>query len=749
MDNFKQWFIINEDKEEKDLALQLAGSAGILTDLSKVIPQGKKETDKLLLLAAYYYNKNKNLEEIKTEMSAYIGYVGRIIMPLITVDLISKKPVSPWDSYVYWTQIIHGKQGQDAFNQKAKFDPSDSDFENETPFLISPDGKIKVYKGNSPQQCIILGKGESFCISKPGNTNWQGFRDENVSTFYFVYDSTRNDRLSIVVIDKQASETVLTDKVNNTGTTLDPHTGEETEDSESYMRYIKEKGIDISKIVNVPKSAEEVEEHEKLGAKNADLDWFASLSFEDKSKYIGRGHKLSDEQFDYLLQHKLDFLLIQYVRTGLSLTDYQIDKVATIRDLKDKYVYNRLIRVNDFSQLKKKEYFLLNPAQKEKYYEKMNDVSKLNTAVKYGDLNKVRSVVDGKNTIEALDFIKGNLVDQAVKNGNLNVLKYFIEEKGIKPRTTLIKSSIESGQLDIVKYLLGDEVVDKEGNVYKLENYVKEYQISKHAVSKAAEIGNSDLVKYLVEKGGRIGVDAVTYAAKSNNLDLVKYLIGKGGEISADAVSNAAETGNSDLVKYLVEKGGEIDFVYTISKAIGSGDLHTIKYLVEKFQEQGEKITDYHVNKAAALGRLDIVKYLVDEKGAEINYKYAINNAVQGGNLDLVKYLVDEKGAEISDDAVFMALAENYKNIMRYLLGDEVVDGKGNVYKLPRGKRIGIINDDAFEIAIRQNNLNLIKYLLSKGAKITDKMIGSRTFSTMVNPDVFNYLHDLYFSNKK
>jgi ankyrin repeat protein len=748
MHNFKEWFIINETKEEKALALELAGNAGILTDLSKVIPQGKKDTDKLLLLAAYYYSKNKNLEEIKTEMSAYIGYVVENKMELITVDLLSKQPVSPWNSYVYWTQIIHGKQGNDAFKKKANFEPTENDFQGEVPFLTSPDGKIKVYKGNSPQQCIILGRGESFCISKPGNTNWQGFRDERVSTFYFVYDSTRNDRLSIVVIDQQDHETELTDKVNNTGVTLDPYTGEKTEDSESYMRYLKEKGIDTSKIVNIPRSPEEEEERQKLGSNNANLDWFASLSFEDKSKYIGRGHKLSDEQFDYLLSHKLDTLLIQYVRTGLKLNDYQINKIATIRDLRDKYIHNRLIRVDEFSLLKKNEYYLLNPAQKEKYYEKMNDESKLKLAVKYGDLNMVRFVIDRKNIIEIFNFIKGSLVDEAAKNGSLNVLIYFIEEKGIKPRPTLIKTSIESGHLDIVKYLLGDEVVDKEGNVYKLKNNTLTYNIGKHAVSNAAESGNSDLVKYLVQKGGEIGTDAVTYAAKSGNLDLVEYLVEKGGKVDGSAVTYAAETDNFNLIKYLVEKGGEIDPVHAIPRAIERGILHIIKYLVEKLEEQGGEIFDHQVNTAASLGRLDIVKYLVEEKGLKMNPEFALNNAVQGGNLDLIRYIVEEKGGEISDHAVYWALVERYNNIVRYLLGDEVVDEKGNVCKLPRGKRIGVINDEAFEIAVQGNNLDFIKYLLSKGAKITDRIINNR-FSQTVKPDVFNYLYDVYFSNKK
>ena len=247
--NFREWFVINENREEKLLALELTGDPSIITSLSEVIPKNDKNTDKLLLLAAYYYSKNKNIQQVKTDMTAYIGYLNRDKMKLINVDLVSKKPPSPWDDYIYWTQIIHGNQGEDADKEKSKFKPSDIDFQNEKPIMTSTDGKIKVYESNNPQQCIILGRGQSFCISQPGNRMWQSYRDTQTSTFYFVYDDTRDDRLGIVVVDVTKNGILLTDKVNKTGTTLDPYTGELTNDSKPYMRYLREKGIDVSKIV--------------------------------------------------------------------------------------------------------------------------------------------------------------------------------------------------------------------------------------------------------------------------------------------------------------------------------------------------------------------------------------------------------------------------------------------------------------------------------------------------------------------
>ena len=129
--------------------------------------------------------------------------------------------------------------------------------------------------------------------------------------------------------------------------------------------------------------------------------------------------------------------------------------------------------------------------------------------------------------------------------------------------------------------------------------------------------------------------------------------------------------------------------------------------------------------------------------------EYVVDSAAGSNNLKVIKYLVEEKGGPISDYAVYWALAKNRNDIARYLLGDEVVDKEGNVYKLPHDKESGQIIDAAFKIALsNNNNLDFIKYLLSKGAKITTELISS-SFSQFVQPNVFAYLQDLYFSNKK
>jgi len=589
--NFREWLLINESKEEKTLASELAGSPSVVTSLSEVIPKNNKNTDKLLLLAAYYYSKTKDLEQVKTDMTAYIGYLNKDKMKMISVDLVSKKPSPPWDDYLHWTEVIHTHQADDADKEKSKFKPSDMDFQNEKPILTSPDGKIRVYEANSPQQCIILGRGQSFCISQPRNKMWQSYRDNQTSTFYFVYDDTRDDRLAIMVVDVTKNRIILTDKVNKTGETLDPYTGKLTDNSNSYMKYLKEKGIDTSKLVNIPKSAEEQKEHEELGLSKNDFDWFKSLSPEYKSKYIGRGHLLTNDQFNYLWENRFNSLLTQYVKTGLLLPDYQFDKIANDSDLRKNYIHNRIIADQHVNNLTKKEYSFFSSKQKENYYANMDDDKKLEKAIKLNDFDLVRHFVKDIK-------ISHNAFFYAVESGNLEIVEYFVEEKGANIIGNAVERASLFGHLDVVKYLV------KKGA-----------KITEDSLSNSIRSGNLALVKYFAdERNVEVGDYDVTTAAGIDNLDIVKYLMDEKGVAIRDnnfSVNVAAARGNLDIVKYLVdEKGVELND-HVVNDAAESGNLALVKYLVE---EKGMKVTEYEIKTAANYNYHDIVDYLKSVK---------------------------------------------------------------------------------------------------------------------------------------
>ena len=200
---------------------------------------------------------------------------------------------------------------------------------NEKP-LFDQNG-IKIYDGNDVGKCIkyttggLTGQHYGFCIGQPANTMWQSYRDTKTSTFHYVVDENRDlsDPLHIVVVDATQHGIELTDANNSTN-----NIAEYGNDTNAYLKYLGSKGVPVEQIFqNKLKTPEEEAETAKLGSRNTDLQWLKDLSFQEKSKYIGRGHLLNDEQFNYLWNFKNDkggfHLLKQYVSTGQAIPEEQ------------------------------------------------------------------------------------------------------------------------------------------------------------------------------------------------------------------------------------------------------------------------------------------------------------------------------------------------------------------------------------------------------------------------------------------
>jgi hypothetical protein len=661
--NFKQYFFLTESKEEKALALELAGDQAVYDDLNAEIPQGQKDTDKLLLLAAYYYSQEQDLERIKKDINDYVELLKNNKMPLINVDLKTKKPSK---DYLTWTQDIHGHQAESKSKELRKFKPSEVDVQNEKPILTSTDGKIKVYKANSARQCIVLGRGQSFCISQPGNPMWKSYRDTKNSSFYFVYDDSRDDDLSVVVVDKSNLGTELTDRKNTTGRTQDPYTGERTQDPSSYLRYLKEKGIDIDKITKIPKSTAENEEEKKLGKAKKDLEWFKTLTHDEKSNYIGRGHPLTNEQFDYIWNNKFSGLLEQYVKTGLRLNDYQIDKIKQNVDLKKNYIHNRFIAQENHFNFGNKEWELLDEEQKANILNKPN--LDIYAAARSGVLeiyDKVRARGLSPEIQRNIRVNDHHWLGSAITGGNLDIIKKTLKETNHKAKTEkdVLQQALYYRNPEIIKTLIEGSapVQDLQAKILlnninhfdyynQRERIPEELQIVKYLLQivpnydlgslykAAAAIGSEDIVNYLLTQQAKMPPDIISSAYKSGNIKLVDQLL----DLQAEMPEYVDLAGGKDMLNHLVEKGAKIDMQNVLVKAAQKGDFDLIEKLIEKypqatqaipyvdnellsatifknqfewlkfFHKNGAKLKSQHVDMAAATGNAEMVQYVID-----------------------------------------------------------------------------------------------------------------------------------------
>jgi len=270
-----------------------------------------KNQKNLPIMARLYVMGEKDLKNIIDVVNDY-------------EKLFEKKRISPiqvtrnglvigdktFTDFIRFSEYIHGEMNK--YAEKPKGSSVSDDFVNEDKPLWSGNN-IDIYDANNVGKCIkysmggLTGRGYSFCIGQPGNTIYKRYRDTEVSTFYFIVDRNRfeknedgsvnlDDPLHIVVFDVKRNGIELTDDNNTTGSI-----SEYGEDVDGYVDYLKSKDVPVNKLVNRPKTDQERKEDELLGKPNSSLEWFKKLPIEYKSAYIGRGHALTDEQFDYLM----------------------------------------------------------------------------------------------------------------------------------------------------------------------------------------------------------------------------------------------------------------------------------------------------------------------------------------------------------------------------------------------------------------------------------------------------------------
>jgi len=293
----------------------------------------RTQNQKLLPIIAGSYVQHKNVNELRTLFLSVSEFVNsnKIPPPELTADGEYKVKDKVFKDFLKFSEYIHGleamSKGRVEMEGKINTDVDE-------PPIWEGNG-IAIYDGNDVGKCIkyttggATGKRYGFCIGQPANTMWQSYRDTKGSTFYYVIDSNRdlNDPLHIVVFDNTKYGIELTDATNSTGTIA-----EYGSDPQGYVDYLKSKGAPVDELINKPKTPEEEAEAAKLGSRNEDLQWFKDLSYEEKSKYIGRGHLLGDKQFDYLWQFRNDKggfkLLHQYVSTGQAIPEEQFNTLV-------------------------------------------------------------------------------------------------------------------------------------------------------------------------------------------------------------------------------------------------------------------------------------------------------------------------------------------------------------------------------------------------------------------------------------
>lgn len=161
-----------------------------------------------------------------------------------------------------------------------------------------------------------------------------------------------------------------------------------------------------------------------------------------------------------------------------------------------------------------------------------------------------------------LDLTKD--VIEAIKSGDLNLVKTLIAEKGVNSKTTtagrftLLHTACYSGHIDVVKLL-----------------------IEKGAELEAADGDNSDTSLHL--------------ACRHGHTEIVKFLIEKGAVLEAindigfTPLHLACRHGHTELVEFLIKKGADFE----VTDSYGCTSLHLTCEFERVLEKQNTNITSY------------------------------------------------------------------------------------------------------------------------------------------------------------
>jgi hypothetical protein len=279
--------------------------------IGQMAKMDKSNNQKNIPIMAYIYgNGYTNIERISRVINDYNELeVKKRIQPIqVTKNgLVLGDKTYQSHQFTMLFNLIDGEKNK--YGEKSK-----GDFKAEKKPLWSGNG-IDIYAGENVGKCInytqggLTGKAYGFCIGQPGNTMYKSYRDDKTSTFYFIIDKNHfgtdsdgsvnlDDPLHIVVFDNTANGVELTDASNASPATNISEFGSNVD---GYIDYLKSKGVPVEKMMNKPKDDQERYEDELLGSQNDSLEWFMKLPIQYKSAYIGRGHRLTNDQFDYLI----------------------------------------------------------------------------------------------------------------------------------------------------------------------------------------------------------------------------------------------------------------------------------------------------------------------------------------------------------------------------------------------------------------------------------------------------------------
>ena len=341
-----------------------------------------------------------------------------------------------------------------------------------------------------------------------------------------------------------------------------------------------------------------------------------------------------------------------------------------------------------------------------------------------GNLPLAKFSIKSKADINAKDENGSTALIVATTNGNLEIIKYLSQERGLEVNAqddiglTALMYAAESGNLEIVKYLIDERRADFN---------IKEDNQGHDAFILAILYGHLEVVKYFVEEKrldinakDNEGWTAFMHAPAMGHLEVSQYLLEKGADIDAKdnngwtSLMHASKNGHSEVVKYLVEFESRINYLYDAIE-----------------ENNSKKITDIARN------------YKVDLNNTFLEQETSLGGVLEPNYIDMtpLDYAINCKNIEAID--TLLKLGANIERLTEYkakyggsdlnvtplIVAAQIGDGKVVSFLIRKGAKINAKNrygktalmyscvDDGNAMA----NISSAKALINAGADVNIK----------------------------
>jgi hypothetical protein len=162
-------------------------------------------------------------------------------------------------------------------------------------------------------------------------------------------------------------------------------------------------------------------------------------------------------------------------------------------------------------------------------------------------------------------------------------------------------------------------------------------------------------------------------AAKTGNIEMLQWLQGEGKrKFSRATALAAAESGQSDIVRFLVDAKCPWSPAATAAVA-RHGDLELLKWMVEQHWRRCKWSPETISGSAARSGRLDVLRYVIDQD-ASIG-QHTLNGAVLSDTPELVQFLLQQYGLQLNAGLLHAAAESGLLTMVQYLVQQQCPGG--------------------------------------------------------------------------